>query len=227
MEDAVAKARAELDAVVEAGLARARDGAGLAALLSDVERVVSRARAAGRDAAAPPPACGPGCAGCCVVNVATVGVEGAAAAEYLRSLLGAAERDDLAARLTRFHAHVRWMDDGERIRRRWSCPFLDEERRCAIHPARPLACRAVSSLDPHDCGRALAERAEEDGGGGLVRMDLLQKALYDTASDALADGLARRGLDARPRDVSGMTAVFLTGAVRASEFLAGARLPIP
>jgi hypothetical protein len=159
------------------------------------------------------------------VNVATLAVEGAAAAAFLRTRLRARETQELAAALLEFHGRVRWLDDAERIRARLACPFVDERRACAIHPVRPLACRSLTSLDPADCCRAIAERAEEDG-PGLVRVDVLHKLLHDEAIGALATVLRQRGLDARCRDVSGMTAVFLADPARAAAFAAGERLPI-
>ena len=52
-------------------------------------------------------------------------------------------------------------------------------------------------------------------------MDWLQKVLHDTARAALAEALAARGLDARCRDVSGMTGAFLAGPAPVVAFLAG------
>jgi Fe-S-cluster containining protein len=172
-----------------------------------------------------PPACGPGCATCCTINVGTLAVEGAAAAAFLRAELPPGEAERRAGALLEFHAYVRWLDDGERIRCGIACPFLDAHRACSIHPVRPLACRAVSSLDAGDCRRALAERSEDEP-GGMVAMDLLQRALYETALATLAEGLAARGLDARRRDVSGMAGAFLADPALAAAFGDGARVPL-
>jgi hypothetical protein len=57
-------------------------------------------------------------------------------------------------------------------------------------------------------------------------MNLLQKTLYDEALGALSEVLARRGLDARRRDVSGMTGAFLADPALAAAFSAGAPVPI-
>jgi hypothetical protein len=211
----------EVAGLAEETLARGRcDEETLARLMAAVEARVQAALPPTRPAGEPPPACAPGCATCCTVNVATLPLEGAAAAAYLR---GHAQDEDpgrRAAALLRFHDGVRWQEDGERIRARVRCPFLDGRGECAIHPARPLACRALSSLDAADCRLALDERGAEEG-PGLVRMNLLQKALYDGASGALSEVLARRGLDARRRDVSGMTGFFLGDPARAAAWAAG------
>jgi len=177
--------------------------------------------------AGPPPACGPGCAACCTVNVGTLAVEGAAVAAYLRRQLGPDGAPAAARSLLEFHDRVRWLDDAERIRARLTCPFLDEGRACTIHPVRPLACRSVSSLDAADCRRAIEERGDEDGeGGGAVRMDLVQREVHEAALGALAHALAARGLDGRLRDVTGMAGVFLADPLLAQAYGGGAAVPL-
>jgi hypothetical protein len=57
-------------------------------------------------------------------------------------------------------------------------------------------------------------------------MDLLQRALYETALAALVEALAARGLDARRRDVSGMAGAFLADPGLAAAFAGGARVPL-
>jgi Fe-S-cluster containining protein len=171
------------------------------------------------------PACGPGCSACCTVNVATLPLEGIAVAGFLRRALGPGEAARRGAALLAFHAQVRWCDDADRIRGRLTCPFLDGRGACSVHPVRPLACREVTSLDAGACGRALAERAAEEG-DGLVSMNLAQRALYGGAREALAAALAARGLDARVRDVSGMAGLFLADAGLVRAYAAGERVPL-
>jgi hypothetical protein len=84
----------------------------------------------------------------------------------------------------------------------------------------------VSSLDAADCRRAMAVIDPDEEGGRVVRMDLLQRALYLEALAASGEALARRGLDARCRDVTGMVGIFLADAALAPAFLAGQRLPL-
>lgn len=202
-----------------------RDEGAFVTLLGAIEQRIAMELEPEPGGARPRPACGPGCAACCTVNVATLPVEGIAVAAFLRSRLAPAEVAPRADALLAFHERVRWCDDAERIRLGLACPLLDERRVCLVHPVRPLACRAVSSLDPDDCRRALAERAGDDG-AGTVRMNLLQKALYDEALQALAAALSARGLDARTRDVSGMAGVFLADATRIGAYLSGGRVPL-
>ncbi len=225
-DDQVAECARDVTWLADEALGRGPcDEAALARLMAAVGERVLASISSGRPAGEPEPACALGCATCCTVNVGTLPLEGVAAAAYLRRRLRPDQIADRAAELLRFHDEVRWQDDGERIRARVRCPFLDGRGGCSIHPVRPLACRALSSLDAGECRLALDERGEGDG-PGLVRMNLLQKALYDEASGALSAVLARRGLDARSRDVSGMTGVFLADPARAGEFAAGGRVPI-
>ncbi|HET9597948.1 MAG TPA: YkgJ family cysteine cluster protein [Anaeromyxobacteraceae bacterium] len=203
---------------------RADEGA-FVALSAAIERRIGVELDSAHARASPAPACAPGCASCCTVNVATLPVEGAAIAAWLRRRLTAGEVSERAAALLAFHARVRWSDDAERIRERLACPFLDRRGECAVHPVRPLACRGVSSLDAGDCRRALAERAGDEG-DGCVRMNVLQRALHDEALREVAAALAERGLDARSRDVSGMAGAFLADPARVRDYLAGVRLPL-
>jgi Fe-S-cluster containining protein len=226
MWDAVERCRNAVGGLADAALPGARGEVELAALLAEVDAAVLRELAGGRPAGEPPPACRAGCAACCTLNVATLAAEGAVAAAFLRERLGAAPAAALGARLAAFHDRVRWLEDGERIAHRETCPLLDGGGRCLVHPVRPLACRSVSSLDADECRRAMSAGAEDEEEGRLVRMDLLQRALYAAALGALGEALARRGLDARCRDVSGMTGIFLGDASLGPAFLAGRRLPI-
>lgn len=231
LDEAVARCRAEVEALAVRGLAGA-DEAALAALLEGVERTVAASLEGARPSGTPPPACGPGCSSCCVLNVGTLAVEGAVAAARLRAGLEPGAAAALGTRLLAFHDRVRWLEDRERIAGSVACPLLDGAGRCAIHPARPLACRSVSAVDRGDCRAALALAAgdggddDEDGRAPVVRMDVAQRALYLEALDALAGALARRGLDARRRDVSGMVGHFLARPGALAAWLSGARVPL-
>lgn len=194
-----------------------------AVLMDTVGRRVEAALQARPAAAAP--ACGPGCSACCALNVGTLAVEGAAVAAHLRARLGAEGARREARALLEFHDRVRWLDDGERIREKLTCPFLDGGGRCSIHPVRPLACRSISSLDAAECRRAMADRAGDDG-CATVRMDLLQLAVNEAVLGALCRALSARGLDARLRDVTGMAGAFLADEGLAAAFGGGAPVPL-
>lgn len=200
------------------------DESSFASLTAALERRIAVELEAGRAAEARP-ACGPGCSACCTVNVATLPVEGAAVAAFLRRRLAPGEIAPLAASLLAFHDRIRWCEDSERIRARLACPFLDPRGECLVHPVRPLACRGVTSLDAGECRRALDEIAEGEG-DGCVRMSLLQRALYEEARRGVAAVLSARGLDARSRDVSGMVGVFLADPSRVHAYVSGTPLPL-
>jgi Fe-S-cluster containining protein len=224
VDDAIARCRERVAAVASDALSRARNDGDLSDLLGAVWDIVEEELAAGRPADGPAAACGPGCAACCTLNVGTLAIEGAVAAALLRRIVPASELPALAAQLRAFHDRVRWLEDRERIANRIACAFADPAGRCSIHAVRPLACRSISSLDPAECRRALDERAEDEA--GTVQMDWLQKVLWDTARMALSEALAAKGLDARCRDVSGMTSAFLFGPAPVLAFLAGERVTI-
>jgi Fe-S-cluster containining protein len=223
MEQVVESCARDVAAIVDGVLGAMRPSEEAFAVVLDLVEERIAAALAGRETAAP--ACRAGCAACCTVNVGTLGIEGAAAARHLRKTLGRERAGAVAATLLAFHDRVRWLEDAERIRARLRCPFLDDGGRCSIHPVRPLACRAISSLDAEACRRALADRADEEG-DGAVPMDVLQRAVYERALDALADALASRGLDARRRDVSGMAGAFLRDEALARSFGAGTPVPL-
>ena len=60
----------------------------------------------------------------------------------------------------------------------------------------------------------------------VVRMDLAQRVLYTEAQGALGEALARRGLDGRARDVSGMVGTFLAEPTLLAAYLEGGRVPL-
>lgn len=219
------RSREEVRRLAEAALAAREGEASLAALMRAVEEAIERELAVARTPDEPPPACSRGCAACCTVNVSTLAIEGAAAAAWLAARLAPAERERTAQELLRFHDRVRWLEDEDRIASHETCPLLTADGACAIHPVRPLACRSLSSLDAGDCRRALQERVQRDG-GGEVRMNLLQHALYTEAVAVLQESAARAGLDSRCRDVSGMIGAFLAEPALGARWLAGERLPL-
>jgi hypothetical protein len=221
----IERCRRELEPLAASVLAAGAGDVALVRLMGAVQAAIDRALLAGRAAGQPEPACGPGCAACCTVNVATLPIEGAVAAAWLAGRLPPGAREARARALLSFHDRVRWLEDEDRIASRETCPLLAADGRCTIHPVRPLSCRSLSSLDAGDCRRALRERMERDG-GGEIRMDVLQHALHTEAVVALRAALTRAGLDDRCRDVSGMVGAFLADPGLHRRFLAGERLPL-
>ena len=76
--------------------------------------------------------CGPGCDGCCRVQLTLSPVEARAVSAYVLQLSG-----DVQARLLE---RVRAGDDAG-ARRDGRCVMLEDDGRCAVYDARPLVCR--------------------------------------------------------------------------------------
>ena len=168
-------------------------------------------------------ACRAGCPHCCVLTVTVLLPEAAAIALHLAGSLTAGELAVLAARLDRQRRLVRWMEDGERVRRQHRCPFLDERGRCAIHPVRPLACRGLTSLDSRLCREAL-DPSNLDA-PGAVPMDMARKVVMEEAFCALARGLTASGWGTRGIELSAGVAAFLARPELIDLMLGGGQLP--
>ena len=207
------------------GLARellggARDAAdlarGVAGLAAAAEEQVERGGAVET-------ACRVGCPHCCVLNVAVLLPEAAAIATSLAGSLTVDELADLAGRLDRQRLRVRWMEDGERVRRQIGCPFLDTAGSCAIYPFRPLMCRGVTSLDGELCREAL-DPTELDVPRS-VPMNMVRKAVMDEAFRVLARAAEERGMETRGIELSTGVGAFLARPELCGLLLAGERLP--
>jgi hypothetical protein len=172
-----------------------------------------------RGSTARPVACRAGCPYCCVLNVTVLLPEAAVIATRLTS---EASRLPLLARLDHQRKKVRWMEDGERVRRQVACPFL-EAGNCAIHPFRPLLCRGVTSLDSNLC-RAALDPTELDV-PWAVPMDMARKMIMDEAYCALARAAAACGMDARGVELAAGVWGFLEHPELGERLLAGGTLP--
>ncbi|QWV98797.1 YkgJ family cysteine cluster protein [Geomonas nitrogeniifigens] len=170
-----------------------------------------------------PCACAAGCPHCCVLNVAVLLPEAMTIALWLRQKLPGAELAELQKRLATHRSWARWMDDEERILKRMSCPLLDAHGGCSVHPVRPLACRAITSLDSQSCSEAFFPVVTDED--RLVPADLFRKAVFDTAFTALASGLRLVGLDDRSIELGTGVLAFLEHPELTERFLAGAKLP--
>ena len=170
-----------------------------------------------------PVACRAGCPHCCVLNVTVLLPEAAAIAAWLDERLSPAEVAALVARLDRQRRLVRWMEDGERIRRQFRCPFLDSGGNCTIHPVRPLTCRGVTSLDRELCREAL-DPAEPDR-EAAVPMDMVNKLVMEEAFCAMGRALAVSGREPRGIELSAGVLAFLTRPELVGLLLDGGRFP--
>jgi len=141
--------------------------------------------------------CAAGCPACCVLYVAALPVEVFAIAAWLKRQ-PATMQQELRGRLQRVVARLAWMEQQERIRLGILCAFVDAAGNCAIHPVRPLLCRALTSTDRHRCQAAL----EPDGGeAGAVVMDLEQRRRCEEAFGWIVELLEGEGYDSHSVEV--------------------------
>ncbi len=123
------------------------------------------------------PACSEGCAWCCMQDVLMAPFEFDAVREAIDSAgLGDRVRRNLAASDTGPTIHV----DGRDLPVS-PCPLLDDEHRCMIYTARPLACRTQFAMHAEKCQNAF--EAARDGNAD---------ASYPRAGDPAVIGIAAR-----------------------------------
>jgi Fe-S-cluster containining protein len=166
-------------------------------------------------------ACGPGCSGCCVVNVSTLLPEGIAIARYVRQQSPEHEQE-IFARLDSLWCEIRGLEDEDRLFMRRTCGFLDEQGRCEIYPVRPLLCRSVTSTDANSCREALAGKIF--GEDKPVLMHQFQQAIYETLFAGIAEGLEATGIDGRSYQLTGLVRFLLQNPAAESGWLCGKRL---
>uniref|UniRef100_A0A831U1R6 YkgJ family cysteine cluster protein n=1 Tax=Geobacter metallireducens TaxID=28232 RepID=A0A831U1R6_GEOME len=216
----------EIAALAARELAGAADAAGIRSALERVagraeELLAARLTAEERRLMA----CGPGCAVCCRVNVTVLLPEAIAIAAYLEDTRGSEEFTHLKMRIAATAARVRWMDEEERIRAGIPCPFLDGRGWCAIHPVRPLTCRALSSTDPEQCRLALASQGSDEE--ETIVVNIFQKFLMEETFRALSAAMEKSGLDITGRELSRSVARCLQDPGVVADFLAGRRIAFP
>lgn len=201
-------------------LAGARDGNGLVLALAALTAAAEEQAEAGR---MPQTACRAGCPHCCVLNVTVLLPEASAIATRLAGMLPDKELAGLIGRLDYQRMRVRWMEDGERVRRQIDCPFLDGEGSCSIHPFRPFMCRGITSLDSGLCRESL-DPTELDV-PRTVPMDMARKSVMDDAFCALARAAEQRGMDGRGIELAAGVGAFLSRPELSGLLLAGGSLP--
>jgi Fe-S-cluster containining protein len=145
-------------------------------------------------------ACGPGCAHCCVVNVAVLQPEAATIVAYLERKLSAGEFLALQQKIGEEYAALRWLDDEERIRWKQPCVLLDDAGCCSVYPVRPLLCRGMTSIDPETCRQAID--LVPMGDAPPVTVNLFQSFLFNQAFVALARAMENAGLENRSQEMT-------------------------
>lgn len=164
-------------------------------------------------------ACRAGCQTCCILNVSVLFPEAVAIHRFLTKRLTDSELSSVRKRVREVNVRTRWLTDDERIEIHEPCAFLDEHGRCLVHPARPLLCRSVTSVEPDLCVEVMT--APPFSEAVTIPMNLFQKNLMDSAYVGFSSALEQLDLDSRAwRLATAMDRLFsVPGAT--GEFLAG------
>ncbi|MBF0250202.1 MAG: hypothetical protein HQL35_06175 [Alphaproteobacteria bacterium] len=192
-------------------------------LLRMAERALARAEAAIAQARAllPPPrpvACGPNCPFCCHVRLAAAAPEILLVLAYVDSHWDDDSMTALMRKAANLDALTRGKNEAERERLRLPCPLL-KDGSCAVHPVRPLSCRAVASVDVAACRRAHASRMAE--GAPLYEP---QYQIANGVGYGLYAGLADAGLGVENVEMNAALAVGLGKPGLARRWLNGETL---
>jgi hypothetical protein len=160
-----------------------------------------------------PIACGPGCGFCCYNQVEVTPPEALLVGHFITTRFSTPQRQWLDANLKRRLALKQGLSRIQLAarRREHPCPLLADHR-CIIYPVRPLACRAMHSLDADACRHSLET--------GELIPDRYYQEPHDLAlavSAGLRNGAAQAGLQA---DTLNLTAA-LANMLPREDVLAG------
>jgi hypothetical protein len=144
-------------------------------------------------------------------------------ANWLRERYPQPELDTVRDRISAHCRRIRWMEDDERITKQVTCPLLDADGNCSIHPVRPLVCRAVASLDRTSCREAFSPIITDEK--RLVSADLLRQALFEEAFMALARSFRHCGVDDRSIELGSGVLAFLEHPELQERLISGEQLP--
>lgn len=164
-------------------------------------------------------ACHAGCSSCCILNVSVLFPEAIALCRFLRNRLSYRVLSLLRDRIAELHIRTRWLDDEERAAIHEPCAFLDGNGCCLVHPARPLLCRSVTSLDPSLCREVLTAPPLSEA--STIPMNLFQKGLMEAAYHGFSAALEQLRLDGRAWRLTSAVHRLLSVPGAAGEFLAG------
>jgi Fe-S-cluster containining protein len=146
-------------------------------------------------------ACEPGCSACCRnVAVDVTPLEAFVVADYLRANLDATQREAVTARLA-VNAQARSQMSANELRRvRLTCAFLNEQGRCSVYAARPLACAGAFSMSRQACHLAAEHPASP--AAQQVPFDPYTKTWTMGVSGGLQRALVEAGLDGNLYELS-------------------------
>lgn len=158
----------------------------------------------GRPESRPALACRAGCAHCCHSIVSVLPQEAFALAAHIESAMPEPERETLKARVIAHAGRTAQMGGAARMRARIACPFLDGETAlCRVHPARPLTCRGMNSVDEAACRAALDDPAAEVAAPTVLAHHRAVQNLYDQNGARLSSA----GLSAASLELTGALAI--------------------
>ncbi|MBW3596145.1 MAG: YkgJ family cysteine cluster protein [Planctomycetes bacterium] len=143
--------------------------------------------------------CAPGCNACCrTVAVDVTPLEALAIADYLRANYEESRLEAVAQRL-RSNAEARRRMTAEQLRQvRLNCAFLDDEGKCGVYQARPLACAGAFSMSRKACEIA----AESAANTQAIPFDPHAKTWTMGVSGGLQRALVEAGVDGNLYELS-------------------------
>ena len=161
-------------------------------------------------------ACKRGCHWCCRLQVEALPTEAVVLARFIIEQ-PRARRDALTKRIRAFDDRFYGRGQSARNELNATCPFL-EDRACAVHPYRPLACRSWHSLSAEACRDGWRTRS-----ASTVRVDgrrLMVRYLVDVG---LMQALTGAGLAARQVELVAAVRLVLDSPDVVDRWLGGER----
>jgi len=167
-----------------------------------------------------PVACAPGCDACCFNQVELTAPEALFLGSFLEARFSPAQRQALHQRAQQSLARRAGLSKTAAALHRaaFPCPLL-QEHRCLAYEARPLACRAMHSLDAAACYQELNDPLTP-----VVPFYSHRHIVYVSLSHGLAQVGRTFGLQAGPLDLTQAILCLLDRPDAAVRWLMGERL---
>jgi len=173
-----------------------------------------------------PVACGSGCAHCCHQAVGVSVPEALALEAHISATRSPEQREALVARVRQADDRTRGLTSAQRLSPELPCPFLEDDGRCGVYEARPLACRGTNSLDAAACAELLRDpsaRAAFVAGDRTFPCYLEPVRAFHALSAGMQLALDElHGLDTHPLELTAAMRILFDDPARvADEWLAG------
>lgn len=163
-------------------------------------------------------ACRAGCAHCCQSLVSVTAQEVFAIAGHVETAFAEPERAALKAKIVAHADASARLGGGARMKAKLACPFLAPETLlCRIHPARPLTCRGMNSVDESVCRAALEAPESEIAIPTVLAYHRAVQTLYDR----LGERLHAAGRSAASLEMTGALAALWRAPDAAGRWRAG------